>query len=120
MSRAKRTQSTPVSKVMNPVQIALGWKQMLAEDEALTMSKIAGNVGISRTRVTQIMNLLYLPEEVVAYVSSLTAKEDLRHFSERTLRRILTMKGTLARLAAFRQMQRLDPALVSDESQIVP
>ena len=91
----------------------------MAEDETLTKSDIAGNMGISRARVTQIMNLLYLPEEVVAYVSSLTAKKDLCHFSERNLRRILTMKGTPARLAAFRQMQRLDPALVSDESQIV-
>jgi hypothetical protein len=79
---------------------------MLDADNTLSMSKIAANTGVSRARVTQIMNLLDLPREVVTYVSALTADEDLRRFSERNLRRILAVTGASARLTAFRQMQQ--------------
>jgi ParB-like chromosome segregation protein Spo0J len=101
MSRGGETASAPVSKVMNPVQTALEWKRMLAEDGTLTKAKIAGNMGISRARVTQIMNLLTLPEEVLNHVAPLTDRRELRVFTERHLRQILAIQGSAARLTAF-------------------
>jgi hypothetical protein len=92
----------------NPVQVALEWRAMLHSDNTLSMSKIATNTGVSRARVTQIMNLLDLPEEIITYVSSLTARDDLRRFSERNLRRIRAVTGTMERIAAFRLLRRQD------------
>jgi hypothetical protein len=68
------------------------------------MAKIAGNMGISRARVTQVMNLLNLPDEIITHVCSLTTTKDSRFFSERRLRRILSIADNNTRLAAYRQL----------------
>ena len=103
-----RHQATPihVRPSRNPVHVALEWRALLDSDNTLSMAKIAANTGISRARVTQIMNLLDLPDEIITYVSSLTARDDLRLFSERNLRRIRAIAGTMERLAAFRLLRR--------------
>lgn len=90
----------------NLVLTALTWRSMMEADRMLTMAKIARNMGISRARVTQIMNLLDLPREILSHVSSLTAREDILRFSERKLRSIHAKAGTAARLAAFRRLCR--------------
>ena len=77
---------------------------MLATGQSANMSEIARTMGISRARVTQIMNLLHLPQEILAHVAALTATDQLRVFSERHLRAILAMETTVAQLAAFRQV----------------
>jgi len=103
-------EATPihVQPCRNPVQVALEWRAMLDSDNTLTMSTIAANKGVSRARVTQIMNILDLPEEIITYLSSLTARDDLRRFSERNLRRIRAITGTTERLAAFRRLRQQD------------
>jgi ParB-like chromosome segregation protein Spo0J len=88
----------------NPIRLALSWRKMLDADSTLTRSKLAKNVGVSRARVTQIMNLLRLPEPVISHVAPLTAQKDLRVFSERHLRLILATNGTAAQVAAFRKL----------------
>jgi len=82
---------------------------MLKLDDSLTMAKIAENRGISRARVTQIMNLLKLPKEIISHVASVSDKQDCRLFCERNLRQILAKEDAAARLAAFRQL-RSQPA----------
>lgn len=89
------------------MKIALEWQQMLNGDNTLTLSKIAGNMGISRARVTQIMNLLKLPKEIISHVASVSDKKECRLFCERNLRQILTREDTAARLTAFRQLRTL-------------
>jgi len=86
--------------------MALEWQAMLSRDKALTKAEIARTTGISRARVTQIMNLLSLPKGILAHVSSLTTSDDLRQFSERNLRNILAMKNTAAKLTAFQQLRQ--------------
>ena len=92
--------------ILNPVRMALEWQAMLARDKALTKAEIARKTDVSRARVTQIMNLLDLPKRILTHVSSLTASEDLRLFSERNLRSILVMNGTAAKLTAFQQLRQ--------------
>ncbi|MDD5677015.1 MAG: hypothetical protein PHW60_03360 [Kiritimatiellae bacterium] len=99
----------PAKPAQHPVHLALAWRQMLADDNTLNMAGIARNTGVSRARVTQIMNLLDLPKEILSYVTSLTVREDIRHFSERNLRSLLARKSITARLAAFRQLRQQCP-----------
>ena len=49
---------------MHPYQQACLWRQEMERDSGITKAKIAAREGISRARVTQLMNLLELPEEI--------------------------------------------------------
>jgi hypothetical protein len=48
----------------HPFELALNWNDELAQDKKLTKVKIAAREGLSRARVTQIMNLLDLPANI--------------------------------------------------------
>lgn len=54
-----------------------------------TYSQVANHFGVSRARVCQMLNLLKLPGEIVAYVENLKDSEELKHFTERRLRHVL-------------------------------
>jgi ParB-like chromosome segregation protein Spo0J len=51
---------------MHPFLLAQSWRQQLDHDTRLTKARIAAREGISRARVTQVMNLLQLPAEIQA------------------------------------------------------
>jgi len=97
-------EKTSESGILNPGRMALEWQAMLSRDKALTKAEIARTTGISRARVTQIMNLLGLPKGILAHISSLTTGDDLRQFSERHLRSILAMNGNAARISGFHKL----------------
>jgi hypothetical protein len=52
----------------------------------LNKARIASREGISRARVTQVMNLLQLPAEIQASPLTPAARLELHSFSERSLR----------------------------------
>ena len=68
------------------------------------MAEIARSTGVSRARVTQIMNLLHLPQEILAHVATLDTPEEMRLFGERNLRRLLALPTTAAQFVAFARM----------------
>jgi len=78
---------------------------MLARDNALTKATIARNMGLSRARVTQIMNLLDLPEPIISFVAGLQKPAQIRIVSERKLRAILELTSKPAQLRAFALLQ---------------
>jgi len=82
---------TSHSPVRHPIQMALEWRQMLSADTTLTMATIARNMGISRARVTQIMNLLDLPEPIISFLAGLRKPAQIRIVSERKLRAMLEL-----------------------------
>ena len=47
---------------VHPFQLALRWQREIMADPQTTKARIAAREGLSRARVTQIMNLLQLPE----------------------------------------------------------
>ena len=51
---------------MHPFLLAQSWRQQLDHDTRLSKAEIVTQEGISRTRVTQVMNLLQLPAEIQA------------------------------------------------------
>ena len=68
------------------------WREMLHSGEVLTLSEIARKEGLSRARVTQIMNLLKLSSDVKEFLASLQDPMEIKRYSERRLRRRLTAK----------------------------
>ena len=89
------------SPVRHPIQTALEWRQMLSADTTLTMAAIARNMGLSRARVTQIMNLLDLPKPIISFIAGLQKPTHIRIISERKLRAMLELTSKPAQLRAF-------------------
>lgn len=61
---------------------------MLDEGEVGSLNEIAAKEGVSRARVTQVMNLLKLPEEMRDFLLGLDDPKEIRRYSERKLRSI--------------------------------
>jgi hypothetical protein len=76
----------------HPFELALMWKKQLADEQTLTKSKIAAREGLSRARVTQIMNLLELPNCIKRQLEDPPEPLNIHAFSERRLRMILSRK----------------------------
>jgi hypothetical protein len=76
------------SHCTHPIYLAMKWRQMLDEDASLNMAQLARNQGVSRARVTQVMNLLALPLDVQAHLIGLQEPAAIRYFSEHKLRPI--------------------------------
>ncbi len=65
---------------------AIGWKKTLDGGEVGSLSEFAEMEGLTRARVTQIMNLLKLPPEWKDFLLKLTEPKEIRRYSERRLR----------------------------------
>jgi hypothetical protein len=69
---------------------AIKWKKMLEDGKVNSLREIARKEGLSRTRVTQIMNLLKLPAKVQKFLVDLNNPKEIRRHSERKLRQSLS------------------------------
>jgi hypothetical protein len=65
---------------------AIEWKRMLDARSVRSYGEIAEKEGLTRARVTQIMNLLKLPPQCKAFLAGLDDPREIREFSERRLR----------------------------------
>lgn len=77
----------------NAIREALELQEVLAND-AVNRSQLAGRLGLSRARVTQLLGLLALPPDVVEDLRGAENEVQIRFFTERRLRKILCLKGT--------------------------
>ena len=68
-------------------------------------AEIARHCGLSRARVTQIMSLLHLPDEIQEYVMALPVEEQ-RLYSGRRLRKTMELAHESAQLAARDELRR--------------
>lgn len=74
----------------NPIYLAKEWRQALDNGEYASPAALARKLKVSRARVTQILNLLKLPEIVIEKVSAigdplpspLVTERSLRHFKK--------------------------------------
>ncbi len=86
------------------VQRAYEFQRLLDSVEVENRAEIARQYGISRARVTQILNLLTLPGEVLDYIRDLPEPEQLR-YSERMLRAIVALRSKDAQTRAFERLR---------------
>jgi hypothetical protein len=73
-------------KTRHVIHKAVEWKKMLDCGETRSLSEVARTKGLTRARVTQIMNLLKLPADLQEFLVKLDDPKEIRKFSERKLR----------------------------------
>lgn len=84
------TVRSEIEEAPHPFELALAWQNELAQNRYLTKARIAAREGLSRARVTQIMNLLELPGSMQKTLMNPPEPLNIHDFTERRLRLILT------------------------------
>ncbi|MBI4369694.1 MAG: hypothetical protein HY547_05655 [Elusimicrobia bacterium] len=86
--RRRRGPKSPT--IQNLLQKALEWRTRLQADPNLTQTRLAGELGISRVRVTQVLNLLKLAPTIQGCILSMPPTLRQRGLiTERRLRRLV-------------------------------
>lgn len=65
---------------------SIAWNNLLENGIVKSKSDIAKKEGLTRARVTQVMNLLKLPSEWRNFLKQLDVTKEIRKYSERRLR----------------------------------
>ena len=91
---------------IHPYHQACLWRQEMECDSGITKARIAAREGLSRARVTQLMNLLELPEEIQKDLQNPPAPLDIHSFGERRLRQIVACGDREAQLCRWQEMVR--------------
>ena len=87
LNEALETEKTDVvNKHQHIIHTAISWEKMLEAGEVESLSEIAKKEGLTRARVTQIMNLLKLSPEWKNFLLGLMDPKEIRRYSERRLR----------------------------------
>jgi hypothetical protein len=67
---------------------AIRWQKMMDDGVVKSLNEIAIKEGLTRARVTQIMNLLKLTTDMKEFLLGLDNPKEIRKYSERRLRSI--------------------------------
>jgi ParB-like chromosome segregation protein Spo0J len=78
----------------------------MEHDFEITQARIAAREGLSRARVTQLMNLLELPEEIQRDLQIPPPPLEIYSFSERRLRQLLTCGNRESQLRRWQELVR--------------
>jgi ParB-like chromosome segregation protein Spo0J len=89
---------------IHPFLLAQSWRQQMEHDANLNRARIAAREGISRARVTQVMNLLQLPAEIQADLLRPPAPLEIHSFSERSLRVLVSCADEVTQTSRWRQL----------------
>jgi ParB-like chromosome segregation protein Spo0J len=86
---------------LHPIHLALGFQKMLDEELVNSRSELAKRCGLSRPRVTQIMNLLDLAPEIRDHLLRLSDRKSVRRYSERSPRTLVQLRSHSAQVRQF-------------------
>ncbi|MHB8995300.1 MAG: hypothetical protein ACYC63_08645 [Armatimonadota bacterium] len=96
--------SKPTSSIQTVIELAFEFQLLLDERVVNSQAEIAERYGISRARVTQVMNVLRLSQSALTLLNEVVA--DLRFtYTERHLRPILRLPTEAAQLAAIQRLR---------------
>jgi hypothetical protein len=94
----------------SPLRKALRYQRLLSDQFIKSQMDIAREFGITRARVSQIMGLLKLPEEIQKTLLGFEDQRAIRYFSERRLRPLLKITEPAKQVEEFsRMMGRVRP-----------
>jgi hypothetical protein len=79
---------------------------LLGNNRVNTQAALARKLGISKARLTQIMNLLKLPPEIRSYIRKLDDQELLHFFNEKRLRPIASIQDEKIQIFEFKKMKK--------------
>ena len=89
---------------VNPITLALAFRKMLDEGAVDSQSHLAWQIGLTRARVTQLLNLLKLPPAIVAELIAAKDPAEIAFYNERRLRPITKIASTREQLKAFQNV----------------
>ncbi len=81
--------SNPKKTYRNPINLAREYKEMIDKGKVKNQAELAKTKGISRARVTQILNLLKLNKTIIENLEQIGDPMDKKVISERALRKII-------------------------------
>lgn len=87
-----------------PIHEARRYERLLSDPFINSQADVARELGITRARVSQIMGLLKLPDEILRALLGLTDHRAIRYFSERRLRPLLGIPEPLRQVEEFNKM----------------
>lgn len=87
----------------HPFELAVVWRQQMKSDPSLTKAKIAVREGVSRARVTQIMDLFELPLEIQNGLQHPPAPLEIHSFPERQLRILVQCRDATEQVNRWRE-----------------
>ena len=93
----------PQKTKANPILQALEFQEILTSKEAKSKNELARKLGLSRVRMTQIMNLLKLNPKIIQKIS-LFEPTAFNFLTERRLRPLTQIKDKNRQMAIFRKM----------------
>ena len=102
--RRTEAEHQPQAPRAHPFLLAQSWRRELDHDVRLTKAGIAAREGISRARVTQVMNLLQLPAEIRAGLLKPPASLGIHSFSERSLRALVSCRDEEIATSRWREL----------------
>lgn len=83
---------------------ALEYQKMLSTGVAKNKADIARIEGVSRARVTQILNLINLAPEIRNYLNFTADQNDLNTLTERRLRKIAKIENHQLQIEKFQEL----------------
>jgi len=86
----------------NPMKMAFHYRELV--EQGRTKAEIARMAGISRARVTQVMNLLNLHPDIQEYLKDTKRCLDAKLLTKRRLRHIAVIQNSEEQLTAFREL----------------
>ncbi len=89
---------------VNLVTLALAFRKMLDDGTVSSQSHLAQQVGLARARVTQILNLLKLPDSVIRNLCSIPESKGIAFFSERRLHSITRLPSAKELIRTFHDL----------------
>jgi hypothetical protein len=89
---------------IHPFLSAQSWRQQMKHDAKLNKARIAAREGISRARVTQVMDLLQLPTEIQASLLKPPAPVEIHSISERSLRVLVSYGDAETQISCWREL----------------
>ncbi len=88
----------------NPILQALEFQEILANKEVKSKNELAKKIGLSRVRVTQIMNLLKLNPQIIQQICAIVNPVVFNSLTERRLRPLIRIKDKNTQIAVFRKI----------------
>jgi hypothetical protein len=93
--KRRRPSELKLPPVVRHLQLAEEFQRLLESGEASTRTSIASRYGLTKARVTQLMDMLLLHPDILDYVRNLPAGTPERLVTERTLRALVKLARSL-------------------------
>ena len=75
----------------NPITIALKYQKMYEDSAFQTMEKVGQQLGVSRVRIHQMLNLLKLDQRIIDFILNITNPRQSNFWNEHRLRSIAAL-----------------------------